>query len=451
MLNRKIFTKLEEWYKSGSNKAILLTGARQVGKTFIIREFLKRNAKSFVEFNLFENDSIKIAFENSKTAEELLLKISTLTKTKLVKNETVIFIDEVQFAKEVITKIKFLVEEGSYRFIFSGSILGVELKHINSIPLGYMEILEMYPLDFEEFCYANDVSSEILLYLKKCYKNKEHIDEIIHEQFIRLFKLYLIVGGFPEAVVNYINTNNLQNVYKVHETIDKGYRFDISKYDNEHSLLIKDIYDLIPSELSQTNKRFILKNLNEKARFYNYEDSFVWLIDSNVGLCTYNVDNPVYPLLASKERTLFKLFLCDVGLLSYKLFDGNVIDLFNDKNDINCGALYESVIAQELKSKGKKLYYYNNKKNGEVDFIVEDGFDIIPIEVKSGKDYKRHVALSNLLNSEKYDIKYGITLSNNNLEVDENRLYLPIYMIMFLFDNKIDLNKNIVIDISALK
>lgn len=451
MLKRKVYTKIKEWYESNVNKALLVTGARQIGKTYIIREFLKKETENYIEFNLFENDLAKEAFEKSKTADEFLLKISSLTKKPLIKNETIIFIDEIQFAKEILTKIKFLLEEGSYKYIFSGSLLGVELKNINSIPVGYMNIIEMYPLDFEEFITANNVSEHIINYLKKCYENKEKVDETIHEQMIKLFNLYIVIGGFPEAVAQYLKTNNLRNVYNVHKTIDVGYRMDISKYDKKNSLLIKDIYDLIPSELNHTNKRFILKNLNEKVRFYQYEESFIWLLDSNVGLFTYNIDNPVFPLLASKERTLFKLFLCDIGLLTYKLLGDNVIKILNNEKNINYGALYESVIAQELKSKNIELFYYNNKKYGEVDFIIEKQSKVIPIEVKSGKDYKHHVALDNLLSNSCFDINEGYTLCNSNLQVDGKRIYLPIYMIMFFNNDKKERSSDIyTIDISSL-
>lgn len=432
MLFRKTYKKIDEWYKSRDGKALMVTGARQIGKTFLIKHFLKDNVKSYIEFNLFENDLAKDAFETSKTAKELLLKISALANAPLIKNETVIFIDEVQFAREVITKIKFLLEEGSYRYILSGSILGVELNNVNSLPVGYMDIIEMYPLDFEEFSIANGVSNRIFDYLYDCYKNKKEIDWIIHEQMMKLFNLYVIIGGLPEAVNKYIKTNNLQEVYSAHENIDKLYRLDISKYDLEDSLLIKDIYDLIPSELNNQNKRFILKNLNEKARFYQYETSFRWLLNSNIGLFVHNIDNPVYPLLASKERNLFKLFLCDTGLLSFKMFKENSIKILNNNQNVNFGALYESVVAQELCSKNINLFYYNSKKNGEMDFIIEDETDIIPIEVKSGKDYKRHLALENLINNPEYKIKYSITLCNGNVETNGKKIYLPIYMIMFI-------------------
>ena len=450
MLYRKVYEHLDKWYKTKTNKALLVTGARQIGKTYIIKQYLKDNCNSYVEFNLFENDLVNEAFVSSTNANELLLKISILSKTPLIKNETIIFIDEVQYAKEIVTKIKFLVEEGSYRYILSGSILGVELNNINSIPVGYMNIIEMYPMDFEEFAIANGVSSSILEYLKKCYDENLTVDNVIHEQMMKLFNLYVIVGGLPEVVNNYIKTNNLQIVYENHMSIDKMYRLDISKYDEKDSLLIKDIYDLIPSELNNQNKRFIIKNLNDRARFYQYDTSFRWLVNSNVGLFVYNIDNPIYPLLASKERTLFKLFLCDVGLLSHKLFGDNLVSILNNNQNVNFGALFESAIAQELKTHGFDLFYYNNKKNGEVDFIIEKGTKIIPIEVKSGKDYKRHLALDNLLKNSEYKINESITLCSGNINKNDNKKYLPIYMIMFIQKEEKINNGIFKLDINAL-
>ena len=450
MLKRKAYNSITKWYYKNLKKCLLVDGAIQIGKTYIIRKFLEENSKSFVEFNLYDDNLAKEAFEKADSAKDLLLKMSVLTNKPLIKGETIIFIDEVQAVDDIITKVKFLVEEGSYRYILSGSLLGVSYKNVDSLPVGYMDVLEMFPLDFEEFVIANGVSDEILSYLKECYINRNKVDETVNLQMIKLFNLYTIVGGFPEAVDSFLKTNNLQNVYYVHETINKLYKMDISKYSTKDSLLIKDIYTLIPSELNNQNKRFILKNLNEKARFYQYEESFVWLINSNIGLFTYNIDNPEYPLLASKERTLFKLFLCDTGLLTHQLYDTNIAKILNNDVNVNFGAIYENVIAQELKAHKFDLFYYNNKKRGEVDFIIEDGVEIIPIEVKSGKDYKRHVALDNLLSNSEYNIKKAYTLCNGNVEVVDNRIYIPIYMIMF-FEKKAIENNIINFDFSALK
>lgn len=451
MLFRKAYKDIKKWFDSTNKNALLIDGARQIGKTYLIREFLKENSESYIEFNLYENDLAKQAFETINNAKELLIKISALATIPLIKNKTIIFIDEVQAVSDVVTKVKFLIEEGSYRYIFSGSLLGISYKNIDSLPVGYLDILEMYPLDFEEFCIANGVSKNTIDYLEKQFNSLLPIDDIVHKQMINLFNLYTIVGGFPEVVAKFIETFNLQDVYYLHESIDKLYKLDISKYTQEKTLLVKDIYSLIPSELNNPNKRFILKNLNEKGRFYQYEDSFVWLLNSNIGLFTYNVDNPIYPLLASKERTLFKLFLCDTGLLCHYLYSDNVVRILNNDINVNYGSIYENVVAQELKSHNYNLFYYNSKKNGEVDFIIENGTEVLPIEVKSGKDYKRHVALENLLNNISYNINKAYTLCQGNIESINNRIYLPIYMIMF-FKSKKDVDSQIVnIDISALK
>ena len=435
MLFREISEGINNWYKNEEKTTLLVTGARQTGKTYIIREFLKEKAHSFVEFNLLENDAARFAIESSSNAQEFLLKLSALSKTPLEKGKTVIFIDEIQSALDIATKIKFLVEDGSFRYIMSGSLLGVELKNVTSLPVGYMHILYMYPMNFYEFCIANKVSAQILSYLKKQFESLQPVDETVHNQMLKLFNLYLIVGGLPAAVDAFVESNDIQKVNQVHEYLDQLYREDISKYDTEKNLLIKDIYDLIPSELNNPNKRFVLKNLNEKVRFYQFEESFVWLKDSGVGLFAYNVDEPVYPLLASKERTLFKLFLCDVGLLTFKLFDDSAIKILNGQVNVNFGSIYEAAVAQELTCRNFDLFYYNSKKNGEVDFITQEHEKVLPIEVKSGKDYKRHVALDNLLSCS-YKIEKAYTLCNGNVEVKGKRIYLPIYMLTFLSNRK---------------
>lgn len=451
MLFRKAYKEIKKWFDSNNKKALLIDGARQIGKTYLIRNFLKENARSYVEFNLYENDLVKRAFETTNNTKELLIKISALSTKPLIKEESIIFIDEVQAVDDIVTKVKFLIEEGSFRYVFSGSLLGISYKNIDSLPVGYLDIIEMYPMDFEEFCIANKVSYDTINYLEEKFRKLNPIDEIVHKQMINLFNLYTIVGGFPEVVAKFLETSNLQEVYYLHESIDKLYKLDISKYSQEKNLLVKDIYSLIPSELNNPNKRFIFKNLNEKGRFYQYEESFVWLLNSNIGLFTYNIDNPVYPLLASKERRLFKLFLCDTGLLCHYLYSDNVIKILNNDINVNYGSIYENVVAQELKCHNFDLYYYNSKKNGEVDFIIEKNAEVIPIEVKSGKDYKRHVALENLLNNDSYNITKAYTLCQGNIELINNRIYLPIYMIMFINNKKEVQNQIINIDISALK
>ena len=448
MLRRKITADIEKWYKE-SETGLLIDGVRQVGKTTTIIEFLKENNIEYVEFNLLDNHLVKEAFDTSYTAEHLTFKLTSLMSDKITAG-SVIFIDEIQEAKDAITPIKFLVQNTKYKFIFSGSLLGIKMKDIESIPVGYLTILNMYPLDIEEFLWANKISSKTVNYLKNCFEKTTVVDDIIHKQMMVLFHIYLAVGGMPKAVSNFIEEHDLRKVNEALIDIDSGYRKDIVKYDKEEKLQIQEIYDLIPSELNSQNKRFILKNMNEKARFYQYEESFTWVKNCGIGLFVHNVDNPVYPLLASKERTLFKLFLCDVGLLTYKLYNGNQISVLNGNSSLNYGAIYEAFIAEELNSHGFSLFYNNDKKRGEIDFLLEKNQKVIPIEVKSGKDYKRHLALSNLLSSDAFDYDFGYVFCNENIKKIGKTIYLPIYMVMFLTNEKSKESQKIQFDISKL-
>lgn len=417
---------------STQNKALLITGARQTGKTFVIRQYAKNAAKNLVELNFLENEAAGKLFAGAVNSRDILLRISALTDVPLEKGKTVIFFDEVQECPEIVTAVKFLVEEGSYQYILSGSLLGVELKDIRSIPVGYMDIFEMYPLDFEEFCRANGVSEHILTVLCQCYEEKKPVDELVHDKMMELFRLYLIVGGMPEAVNTFLRTNNLKLVEDIQKGIVRLYKKDIAKYDPEHKLYLEEIFSLIPSELNQKNKRFILKKLNENFKFSRYENSFIWLKEAGVALPTYCASEPTLPLLLSRSTNLFKLFSSDVGLLASMYMDGLQLRILNREVDINFGSVYENVIAQELRAHGFDLYYYNSKKMGELDFLVEYEGKVLPIEVKSGKGYTRHAALNNVLAAENYDIPQGLVLCNENVSKADKIIYYPIYMIMFL-------------------
>lgn len=448
VFKRKILAEIKKWYDTSSS-ALLLDGARQVGKTTAIRNFLQTQDVDYIEFNLLENKLAKEAFDSSSDTKTLMLRISSLAP-KEIKDDTVIFIDEIQEAKDALTPIKFLVQKAPNRFVFSGSLLGVKMKGIASVPVGFLKTLTMYPMDFEEFLWANRVSEKTIAYLKDCFDNLSKVDDIVHKQMMSVFRTYLAVGGMPKAVNAFVEKNDLRPVNMALEDIDSGYREDIVKYQSKDKLLIQEIYDLIPSELNSHNKRFVLKSLSEKARFYQYETSFTWLKNSGIGLFVHNVDNPVYPLLSSKERTLFKLFLCDVGLLSYKLYQGNQIVLLNENGGLNYGAVYEAVVAQELQAHHFNLFYNSDKKRGEIDFLIEQGDRVIPIEVKSGKDYKRHNALSALLSNEDFGFEKGYVLCSENVERKGKTIYLPIYMIAF-FDNKMkDAAQPIELDLSRL-
>lgn len=430
MIERKVEQRLERFRQE--DKALLITGARQVGKTFIIREFGKQAYQSFIEINFLEDKTAASLFENARDSRDLLLRLSAIADKPLIPGQTLIFFDEVQECPEIVTAIKFLVEEGSYRYILSGSLLGVDLKDIRSMPVGYMDIVQMYPLDFEEFALANRVSPNVIDALREAFEEKRPVDAVVHERMMALFRLYLVVGGMPAAVMKYLETNNLRDVIGEQQAIIALYKKDIARYDPEEKLYLEDIFDLIPSELNCKNKRFILKNLNENFKFSRYSNSFLWLKDAGVALPTFCVAEPTVPLRLSKSSNLFKLFLSDVGLLASMYMDHIQVRILNGEKSINFGAVYENVAAQELKAHGFDLYYFNSKKQGELDFLIEQNGYVLPVEIKSGKDYTKHAALSNVLANEDYDIPEAYVFQNDNVSQTGKITYYPIYMLMFV-------------------
>ena len=437
MIYRKIEFFIKKWIDSSPQKALLVTGARQVGKTYSIRKTLKENAASFVEINFLENEDALQLFQQSTNAHDLLRGLSVLFGKPMVKGKTIVFFDEVQCCKEIVTAIKFLVDEGSYKYIMSGSLLGVELKDIRSFPVGYLDIRTMYPLDFEEFMKANNFSDEVIEHLRNGYDKLSPVDDFIHQQTMNLFHLYLIVGGMPATVDIYLKTNNIAKVIEVQKSIIDLYKKDIAQYDPKEKLYLDEILMLIPSEINSKNKRFVLKNLNENQKFSRYENRFLWLRDAGVALPTYCANEPALPLMLSKSRNLFKLFMNDIGLLCAMYANGLQLKILQGEININYGAIYENFVAQELTAHRFDLYYYNSKKNGEVDFMIEHNGALLPIEVKSGKNYIRHVSMTHLLANEQYGIAKGFILQNENISVKGKAVYLPVYMTMFIENRQI--------------
>lgn len=448
MLNRKIDSYLAEYYSKSKN-ALLVTGARQTGKTYSIRKF-GESFKSFVEINFIELPEAVNLFVNVRDSKDVLLRLSAIADKPLIKGDTLVFFDEVQRCPEIVTFIKFLVDEGSYRYILSGSLLGVELEDLRSVPVGYMGIKEMFPLDFEEFVRAVGLTAGVVEAVRSAWKDRKPVDDFIHTKMMELFRLYLVVGGMPAAVNEYIETNNLRNVMNVQKEIVTLYKKDIAQYDKQDKLKIEEIFNLIPPELNAKNKRFILKNLNENAKYNNYQNDFLWLKNAGVAIPVYNVEEPKVPLLLSRSRNLFKLFQNDVGLLASQYAGNLQLRLISGDSNINYGAIYENAVAQELLAHGFCLYYYNSKRNGEVDFVVEYNGDVLPVEVKSGKDYVRHRALSNIMDSGAFDIPCALVLNNENMKVAGSIIYAPIYMVMFL-DNAYSEELTYKIDLSGLE
>ena len=447
MLKRKIDTYLINYYATNRN-ALLITGARQIGKTYSIREF-GRTFKSFIEINFLENPDAVALFKGAKNSSDILLRLSAITTKPLIKGETLIFFDEVQKCPDIVTAIKFMVDEGSYRYILSGSLLGVELNDLRSEPVGYMGVKDMYPMDFEEFISCVGINQQVIDSLRTAWQNRTPVDEFVHSKIMELFRLYLVVGGMPAAVSKYIETNNLQEVMAVQKDIIKLYKRDIAQYDSNNKLSIEEIFDLIPPELNAKNKRFILKRLNENAKFERYQNSFLWLKNAGVALPVYNIEEPKLPLLLSRSRNLFKLFQSDIGLLAAQYAEGIQLRIISGDKSINFGSVFENAVAQELVAHGIDVYYYNNKKRGELDFVIELAGKVLPIEVKSGKDYEVHRALTNIMDCSEYEIPESIIFNNDNINVRGKYIYAPIYMVMFI-EKKNDAPTYYKVDLSGL-
>lgn len=437
MLYRKIKEKIE-YRLQNSNKILIVDGARQVGKTFLIRVIGKKLYKNFHEINLLDDFNSYKVFEKIKNAQDFYLQLSSYFGRELGdKKDTIIFLDEIQVYPHILTMLKFLKDDDKFSYICSGSELGITLNKTTSIPMGYIDILKMYPLDFEEFLYANGVGNDVVVSMKNSFNKKESISEALHIRTMDLFKKYLLIGGMPDAVNNYLKNYNIQLVRDIHTEIINFYKDDATKYDKQNKLKIMRIYDSIPSQLSNKKKRVVIKNIENikgKTRS-NYQNEFDYLLFSGIALGVDVISNPVFPLTQSDDKNLLKLYLNDVGLLSNIYYKENIRPILDDSLSINLGALYENVVAMELTNHAHKLFYYDNKKNGEIDFLVDDYENsvVIPIEVKSGKDYKIHSALNAYLNSGRYNSKIGYVLSNNRMiEFNNNIYYLPIYYMMFI-------------------
>lgn len=446
MLYRKIEKDIEGYLRAEDDRIMILEGARQIGKSFIIREVGKKLYDNFIEINFAEDDEGPKIFKGIGTTEGFYFTLSSVYGEKLDRYEnTLIFLDEIQHYPQYLTLLKFFREDHRFRFIASGSLLGITLRETTSIPVGSIIRKNMYQLDFEEFLIANGFGQEALNTLRTKLMNRESLDESLHDYIMNLFRRYLLVGGLPAAVNEYLDSHNIVKVRNVQENIRSLYEVDATKYekDSNKTLLIRRIYNMIPSQLENKKKRIIIKDIQNKIgdRFDNYLDEFEYLISSGTALEVSAISNPKYPLAESAHKNLMKLYLNDVGLLTMLLYKNSIRPVISDEDSVNLGSVYESVVAQELKAHGHKLFYYDNKQRGEVDFLIDDysSTTILPIEVKSGKDYTRHSALNNLLKVRDYDIASGLVLSNSReIKTVGNVSYMPVYYVMFIDANAVE-------------
>ena len=434
MINRKIDDFIYNFYQTSKN-ALFLTGARQVGKSFALRKYGKAHYPVYLELNFYKDKDMIALVRTAKNEKELLQRLALHTRTVLKEGETFIFFDEIQQCPEIVTMVKFLVEDGRYRYALSGSLLGVELrgkKKVESWPVGYMSEQQVFPLDLEEFILALGVGQGIIEQLRNCWSEKRAVDNMIHEEMMKLFHMYLIIGGMPAPVQTYLDTQDFVQVEARQHDILSLYKQDVKNYNPGRELQINEIFNLIPPELNAPNKRFIMKNMHETARYRQYANDFLWLKQAEMALPTYNAEIPMAPLKLSEKRNLFKLFQNDVGLLSCQYASGVQLRILQGETSINFGAIYENAVAEELYAHGWSLYYFHSKGQGELDFLLEYDAEIIPVEVKSGKYYERHNALSNVLSNEEYAIRRAIVLCNDNIREVGRILYAPIYMLMFM-------------------
>lgn len=437
MLYRKIGKVIEAHLKSDSRKILLVDGARQVGKTYIIRHVGKKLFENFIEINMLEDSLGHGLFANVGTVEDFYLQVSMLHGEKMKqKKNTLIFIDEIQAYPKLLTLLKFLEQDGKFTYIASGSLLGVTLSQTTSVPMGSVRKIRMFPLDFEEFLYANGMNEVPVETMRKKFERLEALEEPAHEKMLDLFRKYLLVGGMPDAVNAYISEKNIFAVREIQNEIREFYSVDASKYDAERRLKIRRIYDLIPSNMENRKKRVVVKEVENRRgkTFGDYADEFEYLISSGIALEVRAVSNPVFPLIESSGKNLLKLYLNDVGILTGILYANNVRAVLNDEKCINLGSVYETAVASELAAHGHKLFYYDNKSKGEVDFLLDDydSLSVVPVEVKSGKDYTVHSALNAFSENPDYGIKKAFVLSNERKVSEKGKIvYLPIYYSMF--------------------
>ena len=441
MLYRKIEAVIESHLRSNSKKILLIDGARQVGKTYIISHVGKKLFENYIEINMVEDSLGDRLFANTKTVDDFYLQVSMLEGNKMKEKEnTLIFIDEIQVYPQLLTLLKFLSQDNKYTFIASGSLLGVTLSQTTSIPMGSIRKVRMFPLDFEEFLYANGMNEVAIKAMRSKFERLEALDEPMHNKMMDLFRKFLLVGGLPDAVNSYLSEKNIQSVREIQKEIHDYYAADASKYDEERKLMIRRIYDLIPSFMESKKKRVVAQAIENKRgkTFNHYSDEFEYLISAGIALNVQAIATPVFPLIESSGKNLLKLYLNDVGILTGILYGNNIRAILDDQKSINLGAVYETVVASELIAHGHNLFYYDNRSKGEVDYLIDDysSLSVVPVEVKSGKDYTIHSALNTFVQNEDYNIKKAYVVSNERTVQQNGKIiYIPIYYVMFLDAN----------------
>lgn len=424
---------------SDSDRMLLIDGARQIGKSYIIRWVGQKMFSNYIEINMEEDKLGDRVFAAAKTINDFYIALSVVAGEKMKnKTSTLVFIDEIQAYDHLFTLVKFLMKDNRFTYIASGSLFGVTLKNTQSVPIGSLDIEHMFPMDFEEFLYANGVGELAVETMRESFNKRLALSDTMHGKMMDFFKKYLLVGGLPKAVETFVESRNIVAFRSIQREAHELYGIDASKYETEHNkkLKIRRIFNMIPSNLENKKKRVVIKDIENKSwkRSEDYSDEFDYLISAGIAIDVKAISTPTYPLIENSGKNLLKLYMNDVGILSGIFYRNNITAIMSDIKSINLGSIYETVVAQELKAHGYDLYYYDNKKNGEIDYLIDDADNLtnIPIEVKSGKDYNTHSALDKFLSNKDYNIKRAYVLSNEQRVYTENEItYMPIYYIMF--------------------
>ena len=440
-MKRKIYDELLKWKNNTDNvKPLMVLGVRQSGKTYIINEFCKNEYSNYVYVNLFENTNVIELYNSNLTSIEKFNRLKLLLDFDFENEDTILFIDEIQESEKLIAELKYFCENhNNVRIICAGSLLGVKLKRSKfSFPVGKVKMLNMYPMDFEEFLVA--MNQEMLIDLiKDCYKNNKQITSPIHEKALNLYRIYLITGGMPESVNNMVKTNGDYIKYDktILTDIVSSYFKDMDKYvtNESEALRINRVYDSLPSQLSNISNKFQYSNVSKDARAREYATAIDWLEASNMVLCCKAIKTPEIPLEGFVDVDTFKLYLSDVGILN-NILKLNIEDILNDNISLYKGVIAENFVANQLVCNGFDLYYYRSNNTSEVDFLLYTKDGIIPVEVKAGNATQ---SKSLKLYIEKYKPKYAIRISTKDFGYDSktNIKSIPLYA-TFLIKGDID-------------
>ena len=437
MLKRKIEEEIFDWFKNDPDRALCIVGARQIGKTTAVREFAKKHFECFLELNFLEDPEARMIFETAGNTNDMLLLLKNYKEgTELIPGKTLILLDEIQECPEARTAVKFLVENGAYRYIETGSLLGTRITDIRSIPVGSERLINMYPMTFEEFLWAFAVSEEVIDRMRESFEKREPIPSYLHEQMLRRFKAYLAVGGMPAAVQSFVQKGSLQEVQSILNSIWSLYESDVMKYASvENRTWILEIFKQVPAQLNKPNHRFLLSSVKKGARISAMSDYFSWLTEAGIVLPCFNTAIPQIPLVLNEKRNLFRLYLLDTGLLVSRMA-GAARKLLQNDSTINWGAILENAAAQTLVANGFELYYFNSRNIGEIDFLINEEEEVSLIEMKSGRSYQKHPALDKVRSTANWTFRNSYVFSMGNVEELDGIVQMPWYLMMFLHPYK---------------